>query len=507
MSKIFFNKLIAGVLLMGATVSCTGNFEDLNTNPDDTNSAPPSMFATQVILGMTKFSGRDAMAYMEGQMDVKLIGSRYNTASQYNEVRRGWMGFTALPTIDNMLKYAESSNNAQIESYRALAKYARASMFWASTTIFGDIPYSEAGQALTGNITPKYDTQKNVALGILKELEEAEALFAKGINFDGDPTPLGGNAEKWRKVVNATRLNVLMCLSKKESDTDLNIKKRFQDIVSAGNLLDEATYLGLVYNATQMHPLYGAENLYYTYMVQSALVVDYLKQTGDYRLFYFADPAPARIAEGLGEGDMEAYVGCDVSMDNAQLMKEIDEKKYSPINLRYYKEKDSEPRRVYSYAMQELTIAEAIVRGWMSGDAKVRYENAVKAALKSYMNTAASYAHGKPITQAYIDGYFSNPAAAFAATSSEQLKQIIIQKYLLGYMQPQNSTLEYRRTKLPDFPINPDTNRNPGRGGGFPMRNQYPDSEYTYNLTNLTEALNRQWNGDDDQNNLMWILQ
>lgn len=503
----FIYKTIALALLLSATFSCTDNFDDMNQNPDSTTEAPPAMFATQLILGMTKFEGRDAMAYLEGQMSSKYLGSTYNSDAQYNKIQRGWMSFTNLATIEKMLEFAEKANSPQIDLYRGLAKYKRAVMFWEATANFGDIPYSEAGQAKTGNRMPKYDSQKDVIFGVLKELEEAEALFAKGGNFDGDPTPLNGSADKWRRIVNATRLNILMCLSKKESDSELNIKSKFQNIVSANILLDESTYLGLIYNKTQTHPVYDNDDKYYKNYVLSSVVVDHLKKTNDYRLFYFADPAPAQINSGKTESDMNAYVGCDVSMDNAQLKPEIEtQQKYSLINLRYYKEQNSEPRITLNYAMQELIIAEAIVREWITGDAKIRYQNAIKAALKFYMETTESFAHGMPITQAYIDNYFTNPNAAFATTTADQLKQIIMQKFLLGYMQPNNFFTEYRRTGQPEFPINSTTNRNPGRGGGYPMRYQYPDAEYTYNLENLDAALKNQWGGDDDQNNLMWML-
>lgn len=38
------------------------------------------------------------------------------------------------------------------------------------------------------------------------------------------------------------------------------------------------------------------------------------------------------------------------------------------------------------------------------------------------------------------------------------------------------------------------------------MRWLYPDSENDYNKEQLKIALERQWNGVDDVNNIMWIL-
>lgn len=41
----------------------------------------------------------------------------------------------------------------------------------------GDIPYSETNQGAIGHYRPAYDTQKDVLLGILDELKEADAYL------------------------------------------------------------------------------------------------------------------------------------------------------------------------------------------------------------------------------------------------------------------------------------------------------------------------------------------
>ncbi len=506
MKKITLYSTMTAIVCALSLIGCTDKFDELNTNPDAVTKAPPSMLATQVILNITKFSGRDGMAYFEDQALVKYVGmGSQKVPNQYNQINRGWFGLTSFPTIDKMLEMA--NGNPQVDSYKALAKFARATTFWGGISNLGDIPYTEANLGAIGNFKPKYDTQETVLIGILNELKEAETLFAKGINFDGDPTPFAGNAVKWRRATNAFALKILMSASKKESVASVDIKKRFQDIVNAGYILDPATgYLGLVYNTVQLHPIYGNRNLYYNSAMVSSLVVDALKNLNDNRLFYFADPSPEKIASGSKEGEMGAYVGCDVAMDYAEFASNTLKKKYSSINGRYYDNGQCEPRVILSYAEQQLILAEARVRGWITnGTAKDYYESAVKSVLAFYMATPSATAHGKAITQSYIDSYFTG-SAAFAATTDEQYKQIWMQRYLIGFMQPQSAFFEYRRCKYPDFPINPTTNLNPGIGGGIPMRYNYPDAEYSYNLQNMKDALDRQWAGVDDVNNVMWLL-
>jgi hypothetical protein len=110
------------------------------------------------------------------------------------------------------------------------------------------------------------------------------------------------------------------------------------------------------------------------------------------------------------------------------------------------------------------------------------------------------------ITQSYIDNYFTGDAA-FQSTTDAQLRQIWMQKYFLNFMQnPYAAYFEYRRTGYPAFPVNPATSLNVNNKTAIPMRWLYPVSETNYNRSHLIEALNRQYGGVDEINQLMWIL-
>ncbi|MDD4846983.1 MAG: SusD/RagB family nutrient-binding outer membrane lipoprotein, partial [Petrimonas sp.] len=84
---------------------------------------------------------------------------------------------------------------------------------------------------------------------------------------------------------------------------------------------------------------------------------------------------------------------------------------------------------------------------------------------------------------------------------------IWMQRYILQFMQDaETSFFEYRRNGYPVFPINAATSLNENNKYGLPMRWLYPGSETTYNRENLIEALNRQYDGYDEINKIMWIL-
>lgn len=497
-----------GILLMGSGTGCT-KFDDINSNPDATVTVNSAMLATNIILKNLKFNGRDAMAYLSDNGVAKYVAFANQSImpTQYYHMYSTDFGImTMLPNIESMLKYAEGS--VMENSYKGLAKFMRAYMFYYLTMQVGDIPYSGTGKGKSGEIKVKYDTQEEVLKGVLDELKEADQFFANGVKFDGDPTPFAGDPAKWRRAANSFALRVLMSLSKKADASTLNIKARFAEIVNAGFILESNTgHLGLNYSSTNVHPMSGTNDLFTSRTIVSSLLIDNLKLYNDRRLFYFAEPAGARIAGGLTQSDPAAYVGANVSDDYDDITVAHISNTYSLLNLRYLRESASEPRRLVTYAEQQLILAEARILGWITtGTAQAYYESGVKSALANTMAATASYAHGMAINQAYIDGYFTGEAA-FKSTAADQLKQIWMQRYFLNFMMdPTPVFFEYRRNGYPVFPVNPATSLNLNNPSAVPMRWYYPSSEGNYNRDNLNEALQRQYDGVDDVNKLMWIL-
>ena len=83
-----------------------------------------------------------------------------------------------------------------------------------------------------GVFYPKYDDQKSVYKGVLSELALANTELSKfNTSVSGDII-YNGDLLKWRKLINSYRLRILMDLSKRADDSDLNVKQSFADIVN-----------------------------------------------------------------------------------------------------------------------------------------------------------------------------------------------------------------------------------------------------------------------------------
>lgn len=497
------------VLAMALILAGCNKFEEFNTDPNKTTTASASMLCTKAILNVTAFSGRDGKTMISDNALPKYVGyaNEGQLGTQYNTIGATYFdGLLILPNLEQMLEEAEGT--VMENSYKGVASFVRAYRFFRLTMEVGDMPYSEASKGADGLYRPKYDTQEQIFLGILNELKAADKFFSEGVAFNGDPTPFNGDPDNWRRAVNATALKVLMTLSKKENVTSLNVKSRFAEIVNAGYLMEPSTgYLGVNYSTQNKHPLSGTNDLFTSRTVMSSLLIDNLKLLNDRRMYYYSEPAAAQIIAGFTEVDPIAYTGVDVSIDYATMNAGHSAGLYSLLNKRYLQEEATEPRRLMTYAEQQLILAEARILGWItSGTAQEYYEQGVKAALGHFLTVNSTYAHTMTIDQAYIDGYLTGEAA-FKTEQEDQLKQIWMQRYLLNFMQDaQYSYFEYRRTAYPEFPINPETSLNENNPGGLPMRWLYPSSETNYNRENLIEALDRQYEGYDEINKLMWLL-
>lgn len=501
------------LLLVLILLSSCSKFDEINTDPNKTTVVTSQMLATTLLLDITKTTFGSGTEFMRPHM----LGKYTCWSSSPNEEQYNLLGRTAffdrlvvLNNIEKMISFATSSELKN--SYTALGHTLRAWRFFELTMQVGDIPYSQALKGESERIMkPEYDQQKDVFLGILEELDLADSLFAKGVNFGGDPV-YGGNTLKWRKMVNTFQLKVLINLFRKTSDPDLRVVARFQKIMNGLPLFEgneDNFQLKFFDKAGEKYPFYKEGNQSYIYIMLSSVIVDSLKSLQDRRLFYYANPSPVKTAERMATSDWNAYVGVDPAMLHANLTQIAASRDYSTINDRYLELAGGEPIYLLSYAELKFMQAEAVVRGWTTGDAAAYYNAGITAAMKFVADNTPDdpgYHHNMQLTDEYVqDTYLKQAAVTFSALPEQQLKQIFLQKYLSTYLQdPGHAYYEYRRTGYPVFPVNPASNMNIP-SDKIPGRWMYPQKELDFNSANVSDAIQRQY-GNDDVNGLMWLL-
>jgi len=506
-----YNKFFVLLICILMFSSCD-HFEDINTNPDSPKDTPPSMLATGIILQIMKKDGNKGFIY-DVAIAKQLTWNESAFGEQYNLIgTKDLDKHLVLTDCKDMLAKAKAANE-DVDGYEALSLFTKAYLLYYTSMDLGDIPYSDVTKGEEGGLRPKYDTQKEVMKQILTDLETAYTKFsaAKTTAFSGDPL-FNGNKEKWKKFVTAFQLKVLINLSKKVDDTDLNIKSKFASIVSSGSLMTSSSdNFQLVYEdkAGMRYPFNDFSSNQCKYAMHSSVLIDMLKKYDDYRLFYYAEPSDS-LLKLYPSDDSSAYIGIDPSASFSTVSGMHGKKLYSPFNLRYTAKDHTvgEPLIRLGYGEQQLILAEACLRGWITGSAATYYKAGVKANMEFTRDvTPDKYAHNRVMTDTYIADYLASPIIQLNGDFDHDLGMIISQKYIAEFMQyPYEAWYDYRRTGLPVLPINPSTSQNSTATDKIPFRYRYANREYSFNRENLEESLARQFNGSDDINDVMWIL-
>lgn len=510
-----FNKQIAMMLAATALASCS-QFDDINTNPDAATKVTSTLLATGSIIDITKPS--QGKSFMSNQMLSKYIGWGENKeGNQYNSF--GSEDFKKYIMLKDYKLMAELSAPENKNAYEALALFLKAYKLYDFTLNVGDIPYKGILEGEQGNLTPAYNTQKEVFTFLLEDLDRAHELFTIAAkeegNFKGDPTAFAGKVSNWIKINTALELRILINLSKKESDPDLKVKEKFAQVAARANSLmasnDDNLQLKFSDKKGQIYPFNNTLHQHYSYPVVTSVIIDLLKANQDYRLFYYADPSSVKLKAGLKQDNWDAYPGVDPSLPYVEFGEFYESKNYCPLNRRYVTYIPGEPYIRVGYAEQKFILAEAALRGWISGDASTYYKEGIKASMDFVKDNTLNdemYHHGRLITEEVITQLLANPTLQLTGDFEGDLKKIIEQKYIAGFMQlPYQSYYDYRRTGYPEFPINPESNNNSNAPDKMPVRWTYPSGEFSYNKANVEAALQRQFGStSDDINAVMWIL-
>lgn len=497
---------ITGLFLLFVSMtqlSCK-KFDDLRKDPSAIINAAPKLVFTGILLDLVQSEGPWGQDQRNNQFMV--LNEPYYGGQYYDWITGSYTNYTYLQNVGRLEIEAQKTGTTGAP-YLALAKFFRAYFFANMTTMFGDIPMTEALNGATSKVfTPKYDTQHDVYMQCFKLLDDANTQLASlksNGKVDGDFF-YNGDLSKWQKLVNSFRLRLLISLSKRANDNpDLNIKQQFASIVSNPAqyplILTNADNFQLVYNTSDVsnnYPLWPSNGVVLYQDLRNTLGATYvniINKTKDPRIFVIALPTDS--AKKSGDPDYAtkftsfrgAKTGDLQSTQKTQSIAGL----LSEINFYYWEAGPAGIPYIYCGASEtNFSIAEAINRGWISGDASTYYNQGISESMKFYgVNTT-----GISTFQAQN---------TYAGNTPTGLTQILEQKYVAFF---ENSGKEayynFRRTGVPKFDVGPQNANN----NLIPTRWAYPTSEYTTNTANVKAALQSQFGGADTQNGVTWQI-
>lgn len=472
--KLIYKYLIifgASGFLLGA---CTNNFEEINTNPNAALSVPSSLYISTMAertsdIMYSMFVGGD----MGGNWAQHWSKVQYNDEERYqtrNSVIETtvWNGLYAgtLQDAKNMYETATVEGNDQT---KGVALIWHAYGFSLLTDMFGDIPYTEALTAKSGNNTPAYDAQEDIYPALIDSLDAAVTYLGGAGSIDATADIVyAGEASSWIKFANSLKFRLLMRISGK-----VDVSSELQALMSQPMFTSNDEDAKLVYLETNpnANPLWNTV----VFSVReehrmSATLVDILAGLSDPRLEVYAELNDADEYRGKPNG-ITSVPNDDYNYTNVSGIGE------------FYLQPDL-PGFYMSYSELEFLIAEAADKGFISGGAAVagvHYNNAITANFE-FNGLAADAA-------AYI---VSNP---YGGT----LNNIHLQKWIALYGQGVETWIEWKRTKVPTLTPAID-----GVVNSVPLRYTYPAAEQSLNNGSYSAAVSSQ--GSDVLTTPIWWI-
>jgi len=369
------------------------------------------------------------------------------------------------------------SNSAANSILPGAASVMKALIFQNLVDVFGDVPYSAAGNPNVST-QPKYDVAADIYKGLITDIN-AGITKIKASSATGDDASdivFKGDKTKWVQFANTLKLRILMRMVPNGDQTF--VKAALADIATEGTGYlvageDVTANPGYTNAEGKQNPFWasfgyevngGAKNNH-TYYIANKTMIDYLNATSDPRQGYLYDTTGGKISGN--------YLGA-VSTTNPVAT-------LATIGSGILKNTSSIPAAtqpaVIMLASQSFFLqAEAAQRGLLSGNSSTLLQTAIEESFKYLgLSTAAA------------DAFYTNSKdATVNPANGAPLKAIMYQKWVaLTEIDGLESWAEYRRTGFPDR-TNPSVSSGVSAADNVvPKRLLYPQSEYNLNSKNV----------------------
>ncbi|UAB82374.1 SusD/RagB family nutrient-binding outer membrane lipoprotein [Marixanthomonas sp. SCSIO 43207] len=457
---------IFSCIILLFTSGCTKDFEEINTNPNAPNSVQPSLLLRQVI-----YDYGEQMSY-EGFVAGDLL-SQHRTALDFNlfdrhALKSPQLGGNPWPIFytnlrDNQIIIEQSQTVETFSVYEGPALILKAYMTAGLTDLFGDVPYSEAFNGVDGTVTPKYDKQEDIYLaegGIIDNLNKGIAAIQRYedvIPLEGDIL-FNGNLESWITFANSLKIKQLLRISEKR-----DVSAQLQTIYNQGNYI-KTNDQNAIFNFTNTDPnsfrLAQLRIGDFNNFVLSETMEEVLKTLEDNRIGQFFRP--------FENSETNEYNGLINGIDASNTSIEL--ANFSLAGTAFREDTSTLDANFLTAWETYFNLAEAAQKGLIAADAQSLYETGIQLAFDYWQTEIPS-------------NYLTGPAA-YNASGSTPLQQIITQKWIANIINGYEGWIEWRRTGFPEFkPVAASLNN-----GVIPVRMPYPAEEEALNAENYEQA-------------------
>ncbi len=509
-------KYIYQLVIMSAVLfllpACDKGFEDLNKNPYALTTLDPALLFANAIRTTHTGSWEGEQTIVQQFVNAYNLGA--TTAFNFNEDNDNFNNpkwNTNYPNTIKLLTQAQklASEQANRTNLQNMIRIWKAYTFMTMVDTYGDVPYKEAGNAyLQAIFYPKYDKDSDIYADLYNELKAAAGALSSSADYVKEDLLYGssGNATaqttKWKKLANSLLLRLGMRYSKVDAAKAQSIVK---EAVAAGVITENTDDAYLVFTAVFNNPLNAGPrgtNPYYYYLAEP--FVDFLKNNKDPRMVYIAGKYadPNLILSTKPDTSPEKQFGFPIGFDQTSVLKMPGYRgtagtgqNYSQINYEVLGSATA-PAFYVTNAQTKLLLAEAALKGWVTGSAKDYYEQGIRADMASW---ALFPNVPKPaISEEQIKNYLAEPGIAY--NEAKALEQINTQYWLVNITNGAESFANFRRSGYPALKPN---SYNGNLSGGFARRMAYPNNENSQNSQNYLAASAR-IGGDNLVSRVFW---
>jgi len=473
---------VSGLLL----ASCTKDFEKINTDPNSTANALPQQLLAPALVNTLTYNqlrnrnfNNELVQVTVDQSDAEGKVFRYDYRPNTSDyLYNGW--YSQLTNFKDIYRLASQPVTFN-KSYMGISLICQSWIYSMLTDTYGDIPYFQSNLARDSGIyEPAFDRQKDIYLDIFEKLDSANTLLSSNTSIVASSDPVyAGNVSRWRKFGNSLYLRLLLRLSGKAEVASQCINK-IKEIVdinpSAYPVMttnDESAILKWTGVAPYTSPLLTVREQDFRAPAIASFFIDNLVNWNDPRIDISLG------SNGINRWAIAPYQGAYIGVPSG----------YSPgtgvVKKSYFYSNTSasslmtEPLTgmMMNYAELKFILAEAAVKGWISGSAETFYNDGVLNSIKLWLPTWSV-----PVTTYLIA---ADMQWIPTATMDAKMERIHLQKYYALFLVDLQQWFETRRTGHPSLPPGPGLKNN----GVMPARMVYPVYVQSANPTNYQAAI------------------
>ncbi|HEX5150961.1 MAG TPA: SusD/RagB family nutrient-binding outer membrane lipoprotein [Parafilimonas sp.] len=452
-------------------ISCSKVLEKANNNPNNPSDIPLAGLLPGAEVALAYNVAADYSIHSSVFIQqISGIGGFAVNDDKYNFSTANFNGpwnNAYTKTLINLSIIINKANASGAPAYSGIAKILSAISLGTLTDAYGDIPYKEALSST--QLAPHYQSQEDIYNTIQSLLDSAIIDLSQTGNIKPgvDDVIFKGDAAKWTAAAWTLKARYAIHLSK------LDAKDAAQKALNY--LYDGNNYRGIQNNDGDVAIVFGtANNQASPWFTQDAgrpgwygmgayfvnqLNGDPPESPIDPRRAAFAAPRPAPAPP-------DTYVGSLPGVPSAAS---------NIVGVNTYYGVNTGPVSITNFPESKFIEAEArLILDPADAQIQVAFEDAVRASFAKVTSVKDTFA-----TSQKQDEYI-NKVVQLYGTAEQKKEQIINQKYIALYLNPEAWT-DYRRTGYPVLSPATGGSSSINPTGQIPRRFPYPNSEATLN--------------------------